>query len=113
MAKKDYLSIQEEINECVYQGDISALADIARDLLNNGNEEIEKVPNDWLSTGQMIQQLKIGQKAEVVANGYVGGRVYMWESTITGYREIRWEGDNEEKFSIGGNLFNAKWKIIS
>ena len=68
--------------------------------------------NESLSTGQMIHQLKIGQKAEVVANGYVGGKVYKYASPTTGYTEIRWEG-TENVLSIGGNLFEAEWKILT
>lgn len=67
--------------------------------------------DEWLSTGQMIHQLEIGQQAEVMANGYVGGKVYKYESPVTGYTDIRWEG-TENKLSIGGNLFQAKWKIL-
>lgn len=68
--------------------------------------------NESLSTGQMIHQLEIGQKAEVVANGYVGGKVYKYESPTTGYTEIRWEG-TENVLSIGGNMFKAEWKILT
>lgn len=64
-----------------------------------------------LSTGQMIDQLEIGQKAEVIADGYVGGKVYKYKSPITGYTDIRWEG-TENILSIGGFIFETKWKIL-
>ena len=68
--------------------------------------------SEWLTTGEMIDRLKIGQKAEVVANGYIGGKVYIWESPFTGYKELRWEGDKRKIFSIEGFIFDTKWRIV-
>ncbi|PGP14610.1 hypothetical protein COA01_30110 [Bacillus cereus] len=68
--------------------------------------------DEILSTGEMIHRLEIGQRAKVVANGYVGGIVYKYISPITGYTEIRWEG-TENVLKIGGNIFDAKWEILN
>lgn len=65
----------------------------------------------YLSTGQMIHQLKVGQKAEVIANGYNSKKVYKYKSSTTGYTEIRWEG-TENILKIGGNMFEVEWKIL-
>lgn len=90
---------------------------LVQDLLDNDClkyfEDIrdETKKSDVLTTGELIRCLEVGDRAVVVADGYIGGIVYKYESAATGYTEIRWE-ESGNILSIGGFLFDTKWKLL-